>query len=325
MSTVPGPVSTARAPITTTFAPVTTARGPMIAVLAAITTAHTAITTARVQDSLDRARKRGDILACMGKTSTTGKKAAAKMGAARTPLATAMAALAEGDVGKVPPYTTQRLPHLEALARAATRDGADLCRVPLEDGALRPEDLALFAAAVEAAAREGAAVDADRAANGGLTPADAKFLAGVRADQKLVLRAFRHLRFKRRPAERKRLAAIERGADDDADDARRDSTALLALADHDDHRAWVASLPKGEGDAVARLRAAQDRLAALALAAGMPATVAARRDAHRRVWTLLIALDRRIREAGRYLYGGTARAKDYAAFKTRGRAKTAGR
>ncbi len=226
-----------------------------------------------------------------------------------------------GEVAKIPARALRRLDHLGKLAAAATRDASMLGRVPLADGALQPWELEVFPLAVEATSKAGAEVGADRLSGRELPHDDKRLLARVRDDQRLLISAFRRLRFRGRSSDLKRLRAIEAGDPGDVVDARNDSTALLALAEHDDHRAWIASLPLGEAEAVARLKAAQPRLEALAKAAQDDAGMMARREELRRLWTILQRIERRVRAAGVYLFHGKAERADYSAYKPPARRK----
>lgn len=233
----------------------------------------------------------------------------------RARLDKAMEALAPGEVVKAPSHAKARAEHVAAIAAAATADAAKLLTVPLEGGAIERWELDVFPVAAAYAKDLGDAVSADRLDTGAtLSTADAKLLGAVREDQAKLLSAFRRLRFKGDRAKLRELRAIEVGDHDDVIDAYGDSTALLALANHDNHKAWVATLPLGEAEAVARLSAAQARLGALAKAAKLPQGATARREALKRVWTVITRVERKVRDAADYLFHKQSRREAYVAF-----------
>ncbi len=233
----------------------------------------------------------------------------------RARLDKAMEALAPGEVVKAPSHAKARAEHVETIAAAATADAAKLLSVPLEGGAIEPWELDVFPVAAAYAKDLGDAVSADRLAAGApLSAKDTKLLGEVRTDQAKLLSAFRRLRFKSDRTKLRELRAIEVGDHDDVIDAYGDSTALLALANHENHKAWVATLPLGESEAVARLSAAQARLGALAKAAKLPQGAAARREAQKRVWTVITRIERKVRDAADYLFHKQSRREAYVAF-----------
>jgi hypothetical protein len=261
----------------------------------------------------------------MAKSQSTAKtpKAASKSADPhRAKLDELAASLAPGAVSKAPTHAKKRAEHLIDVAAAAASDAEMLLKVPLDDGRLEAWELAVFPLAARVVKELGDSVGADRLKAGvTLAPADALLLATARTDQKLLLSAFRRLRFKGDTAKLDELRRIEAGDPADVIDARDDSSALIALADHDTHRAWVATLPLGEADAVVRLKAAQPRLEALAKAAQGDKAAAALRESYRRIWTVLVRIDRRVRTAADYLFHGKARMAEYRAFKAPARAK----
>lgn len=227
-----------------------------------------------------------------------------------------VAALGPKVIEKIPPNTTKRAEHLLKFADAIAADSAMLLKVPLRDGGpLQPWELAVFPVAVKSAKKLGDAVRSDKSVPAAaLSKADAALLATVRADQAMLLSAFRRLLFKGMSARLDEMRAIEAGDPADVIDACNDSTALLAIAEHEDHRAWFASLPLGEPEAAARLKQAQPRLEELATIARSDKAAVARRERLRRVWTVIGQIERRVREAAEYLFHGQARREKYVAY-----------
>jgi hypothetical protein len=153
-------------------------------------------------------------------------------------------------------------------------------------------EIQLFPVAAKVAEELSDAVGADRLGASALGPADATWLATVRADQALLLSAFQRLRFKADSAKLEELREIAHGAPDDVIDAYNDSSRLIALATSDAHRGWLSSLPRGESKAVARLEAAHERLGGLSKEAQSNKAVAERRARLRGVWTVLGRIER---------------------------------
>jgi hypothetical protein len=222
--------------------------------------------------------------------------------------------LSPTEVGRVPARAKKRAQHIATVAAAALEDAPALLTVPLESGHLQQWEIQLFPVAAKVAVDLADAVSADRLGASGLSPADAAWLATVRADQGLLLSAFQRLRFKGDSAKLKELRDIARGDRDDVIDAYDDSSRLIALATSDAHRAWLSSLPRGESKAVARLEAAHERLGGLSKVAQSNKAVAERRARLRRVWTVLGRIERRVRDAADYLFHKKARRAEYNAF-----------
>ena len=227
-----------------------------------------------------------------------------------------VAALGPKVVEKIPSNAKARAEHLLTFADAIEADAAMLLKVPLRDGGpLQPWELAVFPVAVKTAKKLGDAVRTDKSVpTAALSKADAALLATVRADQALLLSAYRRLLFKGVSARLDALRAIEAGDPADVVDASNDTTALLAIAEHEENRVWFASLPLGEPEAAVRLKQAQHRLEALAAIARGDKAAAARRDRLRRVWTVIGQIERRVREAADYLFHGKPRREKYVAY-----------
>jgi hypothetical protein len=225
-----------------------------------------------------------------------------------------VAALSPTEVGRAPSHAKKRAQYIATVAAAALEDASGLLTVPLESGHLQQWEIQLFPVAAKVADDLSDAVGADRLGASGLSPADATWLASVRADQALLLSAFQRLRFKGDSAKLKELRAIAHGDPDDVIDAYDDSSRLIALATSDAHRAWLSSLPRGESKAVARLEAAHERLGGLSKVAQSNKVVAERRARLRRVWTVLGRIERRVRGAADYLFHKKARRAAYKAF-----------
>jgi len=125
-----------------------------------------------------------------------------------------------------------------------------------------------------------------------------------------TLLRFFDLRFRNDPEGQRRLAAIRAGKGDA--DLVQDVSDVLVLCE--EHRQAVEKGPRGEGEAASRLQKLSPKLSRLlADKALSPEMLEARltRDA---VYTLVMRGERRLRAAAEYWYGGTERAKEYAAF-----------
>lgn len=226
-------------------------------------------------------------------------------------------ALAAGDVGKVPWMAAERAKHLAGFVAAATRDASELCAVALPDGNVEPWEIALLPVAITEAEALGVLVLADQlATDATLSDADAKLLGEVRAAQGTVLWAFRRLRYRGQVAKIKELDAIEAGEPDDVSDAHGDSARLIAIATHDEERAWFASLACGEPAALAVLEKHQPRLGELAKRAVGVKAAAARRDQLARAWTVISRIEQRVRDAVEYRYRTDPRRAEYKAYET---------
>lgn len=254
----------------------------------------------------------------MATSKRTAKKGPTKTTSpdAREAIIAAANALPEKEIHRPPRYVTQWLPWADALAKLAAADAAALATVPLDEGALTADEIARFAAGV-ALARHSAQTAGVLRLNTVATETDAEraLLWAVRADQRRVDRALQ-LRFADDRAGRAFLRGLRQGDPSDPVDALDDTEKLLALADSDAHRAWLAALPKGEGAAVQRLRDALGPLRAAVTRLRPSPDAAAQRELFRRVLTLLATTAGRIGRAGRYLTGDVpGRERAYAAFK----------
>ena len=116
--------------------------------------------------------------------------------------------------------------------------------------------------------------------------------------------------------QREELDAIEAGDPDDLSDAHSDSARLIAIANHDEERAWFASLACGEPAALAVLEKHQPRLGELAKRAVGVKAAAARRDQLARVWTVIGRIEQRVRDAVDYRYRTDPRRAEYKAYET---------
>jgi len=225
--------------------------------------------------------------------------------------------LAAGEVVKIPWMAAERAKHLAGFVRAATRDASELCAVALPDGNVEPWEIALLPVAIAEAEAIDAQVRADQLATAvPLSEAETKLLGEVRAAQATVLWAFRRLRYRGQTAKIKALDAIEAGEPDDASDAHSDSARLIAIATHDEERAWFAALACGEPAALAVLEGHQPALGALAKRAVGVKAAAARRDRLGRVWTVISRIERRVRDAVDYRYRTDPRRAEYRAYQT---------
>ena len=99
-------------------------------------------------------------------------------------------------------------------------------------------------------------------------------------------------------------------------DAHSDSARLIAIADHDEERAWFAALACGEPAALAVLKQHQPGLGELAKRAVGVKAAAARRDQLARVWTVIGRIEQRVRDAADYRYRADPRRAEYKAYQT---------
>ncbi|MBK6531275.1 MAG: hypothetical protein IPF99_17185 [Deltaproteobacteria bacterium] len=250
----------------------------------------------------------------MANSKTAGKKAPSIP--AREAVIAAAGALPAKDIQRPPPYAAAWLAWADNLARLAAKDAGALLLVPLSEGALTVGELERFAAGVALAQEYVMIAGVLRiSAAGTETDAERSLLWSVRADQRRLDRALL-LRFADDSAGRAFLTGLRRGDPTDPVDALDDTEKLLALADSDAHREWLASLPKGEAAAVKRLHDALPALRAAVKRLAPSKEAAEKRELFRRVLTLLVTSAARIGRAGRYLTGDVpGRERAYAAFK----------
>lgn len=240
---------------------------------------------------------------------------AAAVDPARARLDAEIDALTDVDTAKAPSLVDERLLRLDGMAKAATRDAAELRAVALPDGAVEAWEIEALPIALAEAKSLGAKVKTDRVASGAtLSAADAKILAGVREAQSKVSWAFRRLRFRGDAARIKELDAIDAGDPGDVIDANDDSERLIAIATHDDQRAWFSSLKCGEPEALAALQRDRPHIAALAASAQGSRDAEERRRRFRRLWTVITRIERHLRDAADYRYRNDAKREEYRAF-----------
>lgn len=254
----------------------------------------------------------------MAKSRDGTRKSAANGGseASRGAVIAAANALPAKEVGRPPSNVVAWLAWADNLARLSAKDAGALLLVPLSEGALTVGELERFAAGV-ALAQEYVQIAGVLRISAARTETDAErsLLWAVRADQRRLDRALL-LRFADDSAGRAFLTGLRRGDPTDPVDALDDTEKLLALADSDAHREWLASLPKGEAAAVKRLHDALPGLRAAVKRLAPSKDAAEKRELFRRVVTLLVTSAARIGRAGRYLTGDVAgRERAYAAFK----------
>ncbi|TAK29480.1 MAG: hypothetical protein EPO40_10015 [Myxococcaceae bacterium] len=250
----------------------------------------------------------------MANSKSAGKKAPSIP--AREAVIAAAGALPAKDIQRPPPYAAAWLSWADNLARLSAKDAGALLLVPLLGGPLTVAELERFAAGVALAQEYVQIAGVLRiSAAGTETDAERSLLWAVRADQRRLDRALL-LRFADDSAGRAFLTGLRRGDPTDPVDALDDTEKLLALADSDAHREWLASLPKGEAAAVKRLHDALPGLRAAVKRLTPSKDAAEKRELFRRVVTLLVASAARIGLAGRYLTGDVpGRERAYAAFK----------
>ncbi len=139
--------------------------------------------------------------------------------------------------------------------------------------------------------------------------------------QRKLLAAF-DLRFKNNADGRALLRDIRKGTGDA--DLLSDNVRLLRLSNAAEHRDWLASMPKGEAAAAARLTKLHAEFAKLLH--DNPYDPATLKDLLDRAWTLFATLSAREHDAGRYhVSDHPARKSDYAGFRPPRSSKKASR
>jgi hypothetical protein len=220
-----------------------------------------------------------------------------------------------------PTYLGERIQWAEGLHSCAWRDRAELVRVPLEEGALTEAELRAFGQQVSFA-RETHERYVQRSRQATVLTDDTAHAAGrleplrerIRVEQKTLLNAF-DLRFANDARGKAMLARIRRGTGDE--DLKTDTVELLGLCEHPSHKAWIASLPRGEAQAVKRLGALHGEfLQAQKSERTAGDDVKDLADLRNRAFAQVTATAKRVLTAGKYLSAGDpARRKDYRQYK----------
>ncbi len=227
------------------------------------------------------------------------------------------AALAEAEVGRTPSYVEERIAWMKGVAATAWADREALVRVALNSGKLTVEEIRELAARVEHLniiyLRWRDARTTGTAATAGSE--GARRISALRVDQRAIQRrllAAFDVRFEGDRAGRALLSDIRKGSGDA--DILNDNVRILRLCNAEEHRAWLAEMPKGEAAAaktLATLHAEFSKL--LDSDAHDPATL---KDLLDRAWTLCAARFERVLKAGRYhVSDNPARKDDYAGFR----------
>ena len=227
------------------------------------------------------------------------------------------AALEAKLVRRAPSYMDERIQWARMVARAAWSDREALVKIPLDGGPLTLNEVDSLGPLVEHlhvlhlrwrdTRTTGSTAAAGSAASGELDRQGAE----QRELQKKLLAAF-DLRFKNNADGRALLRDIRKGAGDA--DLLSDNVRLLRLCNAAEHRDWLASMPKGEAAAAARITKLHAEFAKLLH--DNPYDPATLKDLLDRAWTLFAGLCARVLDAGRYLVSDhPARKSDYAAFR----------
>jgi hypothetical protein len=244
---------------------------------------------------------------------TGAKKGESKPSPERTAALAAMQALPAAEVRRPPSYPKEHATWLRTLLAPMANDQAELVDAPL-DPPLTTAELEIFPKLAELVGETAAGKQAI-VANGVLTADETAYLAGLRAEQGKLDRAFR-VRLRGDRAGLRMLADIRRGEPGDPEDLLSDARRLVALADSSANQGWIARLKKGEPAAVDALRTAIPRLEALATRVAGANDARLGRDQLRRAWTLALRLADRIVTAGKYLTADApGREKDYTRFR----------
>lgn len=228
-----------------------------------------------------------------------------------------------------PPRLAARVAWMGGVHAMAWRDREAMFRLTLDEEPITREELDAFGYLVEYlrefSAQRGFATEASAeevAPDADADPAemsDASLLEELRAQQSTLRRAL-VMRFTAVKTVRRTLAATRRGRY--LPSALRSGTLLLTLSERRGIERWLRGLPRGEGQALDRLRALH--------AEGCRRDRARKSDAHEvrdtelvaRLWTLAQPTLARLLRAGRYLTDGTpAQGRAYKGFRTPSRAK----
>ncbi|MFO0649268.1 MAG: hypothetical protein U0326_23700 [Polyangiales bacterium] len=230
-------------------------------------------------------------------------------------LAAQAAALDAGTLLPLPAYLGERLTWMAKIQATAWRDRAEFGQVADEDEPIRERDIEDFGHRIEFA-RD---VEADRTLAVATHGTDVtKMTEGALWTEMLAHRttlcAALELRFAKDPPLRETVAAI-RGVTRKVD-VTRALRQLLRVFEDDALAAWVAKLPKGEGPALARLRALHPEWVRRSAHGAVTPVTAASDDLMRRAYTLAVAPMERVLRVGRYLTRDIEERKgDYRAFR----------
>ncbi len=219
----------------------------------------------------------------------------------------------------------QRTSHHATLASIAWVDAKKLVGIVVGDTPITLDELLRYCVGASAAQKQALAVQPiervpTEKAPADQTPAQMENDAlhkTQRTIQRKLLRAL-DLRFANNPKGKALITSIRRGRNltDCLDDTRR----IKALVHSDEHKAWFVSLTRGEPAELARLETLdatlRTRLDLKALEDDSDAATKRRHDEARlhAMLTMLDALERRVVLAGRYVWQGEDRAKQYRRF-----------
>lgn len=217
------------------------------------------------------------------------------------------------DLRPFPGRTARRVVWYSRIQLTAERDAADLIRTPFPDD---EQPLTLVEIQGMRDKIELLRVTQSRwsAVYRTQHEADVTFqnISAEAAEHKQTLLRFFDLRLKNDPEGRRRLSAIREGRGDA--DLVQDVSDLLVLCG--EHSAAIAAAPRDEAKAVARLTAMSPELSRLLADKTLTPQARAARKLRDAAYTLVYLVERRIRTAAEYWYGGTDKLKPYAPFPT---------
>ncbi len=232
----------------------------------------------------------------------------------KTRCAAQAAALDPERLDKLPSYLSARLEWMSAILAMAWRDRAGFAQVPDEDQPITPAEIEEFGRNVEFA-RE---CEAGRTMPVNVVVTDvAKMSDGAIWTEMLAHRGklcdALGLRFAKVPGLRDTVVAIRKATRQL--DVTRAIRQLLKVFEDAALAAWVSKLPRGEGDALARLRALHPEWARRRAKGGTAVVTVTSDDLMRRAYTLAVEPMARVLRVGRYLTRGVAdREGDYGRF-----------
>jgi hypothetical protein len=222
----------------------------------------------------------------------------------------ALAQKLEGSLLIFPGRLNQRVQWSSRIRVAAERDAADLVKTPFHDEPMiAPEEILAQRDKIEFLRVSESRYQALRA---GKEAADAEFdeiAPQASKDRELLLRAL-DLRFKNDLEGQRRVVKIREGAGDA--DLVQDISDVLVLCDENED--FLVKCPRGEEQAVARLKDVFPRMSHLLGAKMLSSSALEARKLRDGAYTMVMNSERRFRAAADYWYRGSEKAREYAAF-----------
>jgi hypothetical protein len=217
------------------------------------------------------------------------------------------------DVYLFPGKLARRVAWASRIQLTAERDAAELVKAPF------PDDEPPLTVAEIGSMRD--KIELLRVTQSRWTAVQRTQLEALASFEKVASEAGRHkqcllrffdLRFKSDVEGQRRLSDIRAGRGDA--DLVQDVSDLLVLAE--DHTEAIASAPRGEAAAVARLRELSPMLSRLLADKALTPEAREARKLRDAAYTLVLRAERRIRAAAEYWYEGTDKLKPYAPYPT---------